>query len=186
MRIEKYKAAGKTLKMRLAHHPRRDISTLPREHARYDKVPYICQFFPQVKDVLDLGTGRGIFVDECVQAGLNAIGVDLREEIYQADKSRLVIADARQLPFKDESFDLVFAWYIFSDMTCLQELPWSEVEKAIDEAYRVLKKGGIFLTTSYVSPFTLEERFETIAARSTYKKRPAPIQIENPWWAGVR
>lgn len=46
-------------------------------------------------------------------------------------------ADARELPFADASFDLIYASHV------IEHLPWYETDIALDEWYRVLKPRGV-------------------------------------------
>ena len=48
-------------------------------------------------------------------------------------------ASAQELPFEDESVDIVFSSMF------LHEMPVKEIRKFMDEAFRVLKKGGVML-----------------------------------------
>ncbi len=53
---------------------------------------------------------------------------------------RLAIADARSAPFKSASFDLVISFEVFEHIT--------EVERYLAEAYRLLKRGGLFIMST--------------------------------------
>jgi SAM-dependent methyltransferase len=67
-------------------------------------------------------------------------------DIYYPD------ADMQRLPYEDLTFDLVISDQVLEHV----EIP----QKAVDESYRVLKKGGIAIHTScfinYVHPFPLD------------------------------
>ena len=77
------------------------------------------------------------------EAGAILTGIDLtpraiehtckRFELFNL-KSNLMIGDAENLPFNDESFEAVYSW------GCLHHSP--DTQKAVNEVYRVLKKGG--------------------------------------------
>lgn len=95
------------------------------------------------RPVLDLGCGfgefAGVFFDRQVEIGIDVSINDLikahRKKIYK----KLLIADARKLPFKNNSFSTVIS------ISVLEHIP--SVDKVIHEVYRVLKPGGIFLYT---------------------------------------
>ena len=95
-----------------------------------------------IRDVLDVGTGNGHFVSECLRKGLNAYGVDIRN-VFVGNQSRFVQADARQLPFPNQRFDLVHTHLFFDDLKGLQGNPDSEVQLALSEIRRVLRPNGI-------------------------------------------
>ena len=108
------------------------------------------------EDVLDLGCGSGLMLlgaAERAPAG-TATGVDLWRSRDQAgsssaqclanarrlgvaDRVRLVDGDMTDLPFPDNSFDLVLAGLSVHNLH-----PSSRREKAILEAVRVLRPGG--------------------------------------------
>ena len=103
---------------------------------------YYMRLFPNIKTVLDLGTGRGNFVKSARRFGLNVFGVD-RRNIFEYDLSRLVIADIEALPFRDDSFCLVFEFYTLLDMMQLQQ---RSTDEAVSEVGRVLRVGGFLVT----------------------------------------
>jgi len=76
---------------------------------------------------------------------LYAQGIDLRDWIYEGDRTRFTVADSRYLPFPDNSFDIVTALHLISDMEKLQELSNEEIGKVYKEAHRVLRRGGLFI-----------------------------------------
>lgn len=57
----------------------------------------------------------------------------------QSDDEEIVICDGEELPFKDDSFDLVVSFQVLEHV----RKPW----KVVDECYRVTKKGGYALAT---------------------------------------
>lgn len=46
------------------------------------------------------------------------------------------VGDARQLPFDDNTFDIVYSSH------CIEHIPWQQLEATISEWVRVLKPGG--------------------------------------------
>jgi ubiquinone/menaquinone biosynthesis C-methylase UbiE len=95
------------------------------------------------KRVLELGCGAGSDLLRFAKAGARVTGVDLSPSSASLAKTRLhvyncqgnvLIADAEQLPFKTDSFDLVYSWGV------LHHTP--DTEQAIKEVYRVAKSGS--------------------------------------------
>ena len=95
------------------------------------------------KRVLELGCGAGSDLLRFAKAGARATGIDLSPRSASLAKTRLrlyncqgnvLIADAEQLPFKTDSFDLVYSWGV------LHHTP--DTERAIKEVYRLTKPGG--------------------------------------------
>ena len=115
---------------------------------RYELEPYIASFadFDKSRDreVLEIGVGLGADHQQFAAAGARLTGVDLTERAVAHTQQRLAAfglrsnlqtADAENLPFDDESFDLVYSWGV------LHHSP--NTPKAIDEVWRVLRPGGM-------------------------------------------
>ena len=66
-----------------------------------------------LKSVLDVGVGSGLFAEAFAQHGLEVAGVDVNPEMIVAAKRFVPKGDFREstaeaLPYPDASFDLVF------------------------------------------------------------------------------
>ena len=90
--------------------------------------------------LLDLGTGTGDIAREAVLQFPQArvIAADFTLEMMRVGKQNGMLnfstADALHLPFKDSSFDAVTSGFVMRNVIDLQ--------KGIEEQYRVLKNGG--------------------------------------------
>jgi SAM-dependent methyltransferase len=94
------------------------------------------------RTVLDVGCGEGRFCRLLAQRGLDAIGIDPAESlIREAERlhsdGEYRVGGAEQLPFEDESFDLVVAYLSLIDIP--------DIKQAIHEISRVLRPGGHLL-----------------------------------------
>jgi ubiquinone/menaquinone biosynthesis C-methylase UbiE len=93
------------------------------------------------KTVLDVGCGfgaYGLIVQNC--GARMSVGIDInREYIKKSHLSLSILADAHALPFRDSCFDIVLMVEILEHL--------SHEMKALREAKRVLKKGGLLLLT---------------------------------------
>ncbi len=95
------------------------------------------------RPILDIGCGFGefaqAFADEPIDMGIDNNNWDL----YIASKTNkyknLTLADAADLPFPDNTFASAFSISTFEHI--------KEADKALKEAYRVLKPGGILFLT---------------------------------------
>lgn len=102
------------------------------------------------KVVLDLGSGTGEILGVLKQVYgtcFTAIGTDISLIGCRMQEHGVAVnADAKRLPFRDETFDLV----ILSDV--LEHIP--EPQAALTEAHRVAKRGGHVLlrTPNYRCP----------------------------------
>ncbi|MBT7736481.1 class I SAM-dependent methyltransferase [Candidatus Peregrinibacteria bacterium] len=98
------------------------------------------------KKVLDLGSGTGRSVTRLKVAGATDVtAIDISKEMVEILKKDHSHVDARlgdveELPFEDDSFDLVNALFVIVHLGDLREM--------LDEAYRVLKPGGVFILSN--------------------------------------
>lgn len=124
--------------------------------------------------ILDLGTGTGVLARRFARAGAEVSGIDLSREQLLAAR-RLAAADgvtvhwraavAEALPFPDGSFDVLTAnqcWLYF------------DPDRATAEVHRVLKPGGVLVT----SHFSWLPRVDPVA-RAT----EALVLEHNPAWS---
>jgi SAM-dependent methyltransferase/uncharacterized protein YbaR (Trm112 family) len=96
--------------------------------------------------LLDIGCNWGRWTIAASQRGYRPIGIDPSFEAIVAarriarqlgvDEARYVVADARRLPFADDTFDVVFSYGV------LQHFSKADVAVSVDEIARVLVRGG--------------------------------------------
>ena len=117
-------------------------------------------FHSQTKSILDIGCGTGYLSALAKEnfAGAQVAGLDFSSGmIVQAQAKHqgidFVLADARQMPFSDASFDLIFSNFAF------QWLP--DLAEGFREARRVLTdNGGMYVNLFGVK--TCEELFHSL------------------------
>ncbi len=111
--------------------------------------------------MLDIACGAGRHLNQLLQRGISAYGVDLSLELlrkYEGRQARVIQADMRALPFKTESFDAVTSFftsfgYFETDAEHLELL---------QEWRRVLSKGGHL----YIDYLNREQLLSTLVANS--------------------
>ena len=94
--------------------------------------------------LLDIGCGTGWLIDNLSkQHNAEYYGIDISENMLEVSKGKNIpnanfcLGNALELPYADETFDVV---------TCIQSFHhYPDSLKAMQEAYRVLKKGGIYI-----------------------------------------
>ena len=116
--------------------------------------------------VLDVGCGKGFMLHDLalLVPGIVVKGVDVSEYAIEhaiEDVRDLVqVADARQLPFPDKSYDVVIA------INTIHNLERAECGQALREIERVARKGAFVTVDAYR---TEEERVRMLAWNLTAK-----------------
>lgn len=112
--------------------------------------------------LLDVGCGTGCSTLQFVSEGFDAVGIDLNVTAMQHDRGSFVVASAVELPFADQSFDVVASYQ------ALEHIP--QPETALREMCRVVAPGGIMVVVSpnLLSPLTSVRGL----VRHVWKNRP--------------
>jgi len=113
-----------------------------------DVVSLVNRYAGDKKRVLEIGCGTGNNLIFFAENGFKTYGIDLdRDAISYAKKllegknlkAELKIGDAKNLPYKNNSFDLIL------DRACLQHNKIEDIKIIIKQIERILKVGGILL-----------------------------------------
>ncbi|MFA5381540.1 MAG: class I SAM-dependent methyltransferase [Candidatus Micrarchaeia archaeon] len=160
----------------------------------YDTLPRFISYFNQifftkqlegVKKILEIGIGNKLVFDYLKREGFDIKSCDFNRNLYPD-----ILADIRELPLKENSFDLILACEI------LEHIPWFDVDKALSELSRVSKKYVIIaipFSTIYLSFNIKFPRLEKIFKKSflgfcvylpLFKK--SPNTKEHYWEMGLR
>lgn len=102
------------------------------------------------RPILDVGCGFGEFAGVFFKSRVE-MGIDISRQFllqaYEGKKyHKLLVADAREMPFADNSFSSIVSVSVF------EHIP--NLEKAITECYRVLTPGGRLVFTTPSDEFT--------------------------------
>lgn len=123
--------------------------------------------------MLEPGCGRGEFLNNFKELGLEVVGVDISPEAasYKNDfEVKLCDVENEQLPFNDNTFDIVYSKSFIEHLY--------HPERYLIEAYRVLKPNGLLLTLvpdwesnykTYYDDFTHRTPFTKNALIDAYK-----------------
>jgi ubiquinone/menaquinone biosynthesis C-methylase UbiE len=123
--------------------------------------------------MLEPGCGRGEFLKNFKELGLDVHGVDISTEAQEyAENFPVEVCDieSEKLPFEDDTFDVIYS------KSFIEHLYYPE--RYLEEAFRVLKPGGILITLTpdwesnykiYFDDFTHRTPFTNIALEDAYK-----------------
>lgn len=107
------------------------------KHIDVERIKNAINLIPtDVKTVLDVGCGNGIFTNKLKEMSRYdfVVGIDRSKAALHYVKTEKILADIGNLPIKSETFDLVVS------MEVLEHLPVESLSKAMNEISRVTKK----------------------------------------------
>ena len=117
-------------------------------YSKYGKIScnYVSEYLKNIdyNKLLDIGSGTGYLINMLKDKEMTEFyGLDLSEEMIKIAESKniknaqFILGSANKLPFDDDTFDIV---------TCIQSFHhYPYPNEAMREAYRVLKKGGLYI-----------------------------------------
>lgn len=111
-----------------------------------ERVVDLCLKNENIKSVLDIGTGSGLFAETFHNKNIKVAGVDLNPEMIEAAKRYLPdcefkISPAEEIPFEDQSFDMIFFGVVFHEV--------NDFKKVLEEAKRVAVNSVSILEWNY-------------------------------------
>ncbi|MEO0144482.1 MAG: class I SAM-dependent methyltransferase [candidate division WOR-3 bacterium] len=121
---------------------------------------YLIKILKKIKPkfILDAGCGVGLKLERI--RNYNVIGFDYSFnacKICKNDGFKVIQASIHQIPFKDNTFDFIYAFQV------IQHLPnWDYIKMSFKEISRILKENGYFFTINYRLGGRLKERYMPI------------------------
>jgi ubiquinone/menaquinone biosynthesis C-methylase UbiE len=111
-----------------------------------ERVVSLCLEAADLRSVLDVGVGSGLFAEAFAHHGLEVAGVDVNPQMITAARQFVPDGDfrestAEELPYPDASFDLVFFGLVLHES--------DEPLKVLQEAQRVSRQRICILEWSY-------------------------------------
>lgn len=113
--------------------------------------------------ILDIGCGRGEFVNGFINCGLDGYATDNSEAIkkfYPKIPFKKTNLENQKLPYKENTFDIVFS------KSVIEHLYYPE--KLVKEIYRVLKPGGKVITMCPDWKYNYKIYFEDYTHRTPF------------------
>lgn len=118
-----------------------EIACVKTRRSKEKRKKRIRLFSIKKKDkVLDLGCGDGLNISILHSLGIrDVVGVDISKELIRLakknnSKTKFYVGSAEKLPFKKETFDVIFVDSVFHHII--------DYQKVVKELKRVLKKNG--------------------------------------------
>lgn len=96
------------------------------------------------KDILEVGCGTGLILQGVEPHARKAVGIDLSSGMLERARKRgleVYKANATDLPFDDDSFDVVYSFKVLAHV--------EDIDQALREMSRVTRPGGVMLLEFY-------------------------------------
>ena len=130
-------------------------------------ISYLFNRFKMSKNqkILELGCGRGEFLNEFVKCGLEVHGVDISDysqKFFSELNFKKVDMENEKLPYQDNYFDFIYS------KSFIEHFYYPE--KIFKEAYRVLKPGGMIITLTPEWKYIYKSFYEDFTHRVPFTK----------------
>lgn len=138
----------------------RPLTSYPQKLARYLFERYAMK---NGGSLLDIGCGRGEFLNGFVECGVKGHGVDrstVAGNYYPNLELRTADLENEKLPYADNTFDFVYSKSVIEH--------FYYPEKMVQEMYRVLKPGGVAITLCPDWEFNYRIYFEDYTHRTPF------------------
>ena len=123
----------------------------------------------QIKEkskVLDVCCGRGEFINEFINCGLEGYGVDFVNEaniLFAKVQMKTADLTKEKLPYPDNFFDVVYS------KSMIEHFYYPE--KIFEECRRVLKPGGIIITMTPMWEYNIQNFYEDFTHKTPFTKK---------------
>lgn len=122
------------------------------------------------KIVLDVGVGTGRLTKKLIKSGADLTVLDISKQMLKILQKKIkkdikvVLGNAENLPFVDNSFDIVLATFLIVHL--------KNLDKFFNEVYRTLKPGGkfVFSNINQKEPIPVKTKNNFIQIESFYHR----------------
>ena len=115
--------------------------------------------------ILELGCGRGEFLDKFTDLGMKGFGIDISgyaKDFCKNAEIKVCDITKEQLPYPDNHFDIVYAKSFIEHFYYPEEV--------FKEAYRVLKPSGVFINLTPEWKYFINLFYEDYTHRTPFTK----------------
>ncbi len=116
--------------------------------------------------ILELGCGRGEFLNEFTKLGMKGYGVDLSnyaKKFCQNAEIKISDLSKENLPYPDDHFDIIFSKSFIEH--------FYNPEDIFKEAFRVLKPSGVFINLTPEWNYIYKSFYEDFTHRTPFTKK---------------
>lgn len=109
-----------------------------------DQAAAIVSRYAAGKEALEVGCGTGLILERVAQVASRAHGIDLSPGMLAQARGRgleVEVADATELPFEDDSFDVAYSFKVLAHVPAWQ--------RSVAEMVRVVRPGGTIIFDVY-------------------------------------
>jgi ubiquinone/menaquinone biosynthesis C-methylase UbiE len=132
----------------------------------------------QGKDVLEVGCGTGLILQQVAQFASSATGMDLSPGMLERARERgldVVEGSATELPFDDASFDVAYSFKVLAHVPAF--------EQALAEMARVVRPGGYIVFDAYNRQslrYLVKRLFGPRSTSSSFDEGAIPTRFVTP------
>ena len=116
--------------------------------------------------ILEMGCGRGEFLNEFTKLGMNGCGIDLSDFAKDyCNNAEIKVVDISKdpVPYLDNSFDIVFSKSFIEHFYYPEEI--------FKEAYRILKPSGILINLTPEWNYIYKSFYDDYTHRTPFTKK---------------
>ena len=169
-------------------------------HERFQKV---LEYLKYGEKILDIGTGRGVYVNELNKLGFMSIGMDIvKYQEWTKTNNQFIVSSSNKLPFRNKCFDISIAFEVMEHVENYQEMlaeirrctknyfilsvPNCELDNKLREydlalAHWVDKTHVNFFTKDFLIKTLNDNHFDILFVEDCYK-----ISVSNYYWDTLR
>ncbi|MCS7365215.1 MAG: class I SAM-dependent methyltransferase [archaeon GB-1867-035] len=149
------------------------------QNKKYETILSNLTWTRKIKRIMDIGCGTGNFMNKIINKTKYTVGIDLSKNMLKEAKRKirknswktsLILADAENIPIKNNCIDLTFA------ITLIQNLP--NPEKFLIENSRILRNKGKAIITAIKRIYKPED-IERIIQSNKKLKITMKINLED-------